>query len=538
MSTRSSVTDINDLRATIDEAKGILPMPALMRKMGLDAFIDVHANCQCPFCWRNDAFALRENGDGTWCFDCCDCGTGDEVSLLQRYRDITFFEAARHYAELANSGDVATQTMESTDAAVALPNGATTSESDQRSGECIPSEGTELGKLLGAIGGFLRRYVVFQCPEQPIVIALWVLHTWTIEPFDYTPYLFVHSAEKRSGKTRLLDVLDLLVNTPWRAAGASEAVLFRKVDRDKPTLLYDEIDTVFGSNRNNGMENIRRFFNVGFERGAKIPRCVGEGAKQDIQEFDPFCAKALSGIGKVLPDTVTDRCLPIELQRQSREEKAERFRKRKAEELASPIRAELSVLSQQAGLIDSLRDAEPSLPDALSDRQQDICEPLLAIADLAEGDWPQIARAAVTKLCTQEEDASNGVKLLSDIKAVFDSTVADRLPTEQILEELVEIEDSPWAIWWQDDLKNQKVAKVAAKLARMLKAYKRSDGERLKPRTIRIGDETPKGFHRSDFEQAWSRYLPPPCETAATSATTATHDTTDVAAVADVAAPW
>ncbi len=72
----------------------------------------------------------------------------------------------------------------------------------------------------------------------------------------------------------------------------------------------------------------------------------------------------------------------------------------------------------------------------------------------------------------------------------------------------------------------------------MLKAYKRSDGERLKPRTIRIGDETPKGFHRSDFEQAWSRYLPPPCETAATSATTATHDTTDVAAVADVAAPW
>jgi len=166
---------------------------------------------------------------------------------------------------------------------------------------------------------------------------------------------------------------------------------------------------------------------------------------------------------------------------------------------------------------------------------QDICEPLLAIADMAEGDWPQSARVAVTKLCAQEEDASNGVKLLSDIKAVFDKTVADRLPTEQILGELVEIEDSPWAIWWQDDLRNQKVAKVAARLARMLKVYKRPDGKPLKPRTIRIGDETPKGFHRSDFEQAWSRYLPAPCETAATSATAATHDATNVAVVADVA---
>src|SRR5262249_6469183 len=152
-------------------------------------------------------------------------------------------------------------------------------------------------------------------PEQPMAIAVWVVNTWLIDAFDYTPYLNVHSAEKRSGKTRLLDVLALLVKDPWRAAGPSEAVLFRKIDRDKPTLLFDEIDTVFQANNSGRTENIRRFFNMGFERGAKIPRCVGEGANQDIQEFDPFCAKALSGIGKVLPDTVTDRCLPIELQR-------------------------------------------------------------------------------------------------------------------------------------------------------------------------------------------------------------------------------
>jgi len=46
---------------------------------------------------------------------------------------------------------------------------------------------------------------------------------------------------------------------------------------------------------------------------------------------------------------------------------------------------------------------------------------------------------------------------------------------------------------------------------------------------------TPKGFHRSDFEEAWKRYLPSASEKAATVATSATHDRGNVAAVADVA---
>ncbi len=444
MSARSSVTDINDLHARIDEAKGILPMPALMRKMGLDAFIDVHANCQCPFCWRNDAFALRENGDGTWCFDCCACGgSGDEVNLLQKHSNLTFPEAACRYVELAAVEDSVSQTNRPSDSDVALTNLETPSHIDEQSNA---NEPTAFGKLLDAMCEFLGRYVVFQYREQPTLIALWIVHTWTIEAFDYTPYLHVHSAEKRSGKTRLLDVIHLLARRAWRAVSPTVSVLFRRVERDKPTLLYDEVDTVFHYAKNNGAEEIRSLLNTGFERGATVSRCVGKNANLDIKDFDPFCAKALSGIGKVLPDTVADRCIPIELVRQSRDEKVERFRKRDAQLLAAPIRAEIEALSKQTGFIETLRSARPILPEELTDRQQDICEPLLAIAEIAGGNWPQSARAALVKLCTQEEDASNGVKLLSDIKAVFDSTVADRLPTEQILEELVEIEDSPWAL--------------------------------------------------------------------------------------------
>lgn len=360
-----------------------------------------------------------------------------------------------------------------------------------------------LSELLDAVSEVLRRYVVFPLQEQASVIALWVAHTWTVDAFDFTPYLHVFSAEKRSGKSRLLDVLELLVKTPWRDAGATEAVLFRKIERDKPTLLSDEIDTVFHTKKNDGMENIRRMFNLGFTRGNKVSRCVGQNTNFDIQEFDPFCPKVLCGIGRCLPDTVADRALSIELVRQSIEERAERFRVRDARELVASIRAELQAWAEQPGLVDRLKAARPQAPAEIRDRQEEICEPLLAIADLAGGSWPEIGRAALVGLCAQEEDASTGVRLLGDIKNVFDEANAGRLTTRSIIEGLVAIEDDrPWALWFEDALRQDKLKAAAARLARRLKGYK------VKPCKIRIGEETAQGYYRADFQNAWKRYLP------------------------------
>src|SRR5262249_45340908 len=99
--------------------------------------------------------------------------------------------------------------------------------------------------------------------------------------------------------------------------------------------------------------------------------------------------------------------------------------------------------------IEKLRSARPELPDALSDRQQDGAEPLLAIADLAGGEWPEKARRAVVQLCTaaQGSDDSTGVRLLSDIRAIFRTRGLDRLSTADLLAALAEMETSPWAEW-------------------------------------------------------------------------------------------
>jgi hypothetical protein len=119
-----------------------------------------------------------------------------------------------------------------------------------------------LPKLLNALCDILRSYVSFQFDEQPRTIALWIAHTWVLDAADYTPYLHVFSAETSSGKSRLLEVLALLVNKSWKVESASVAALFRRVEIDQPTLLYDEIDNVFrGNGKDDDTKDLRACLN-------------------------------------------------------------------------------------------------------------------------------------------------------------------------------------------------------------------------------------------------------------------------------------
>jgi hypothetical protein len=401
-----------------------------------------------------------------------------------------------------------------------------------------PVNARALADLLDSAAEILRRYVVFQFPEQAEVCALWAIHTWPFSAFDYTPYLSVFAAEKRSGKSRLLEVLSLLVRNARLTSGSSSAALIRSVDEDDPpTILLDEVDAVYNKKNDAEAENTRQFLNAGFRRGAEFLRCVGQGVAIEVKGFPAFCPKALSGIGRCLPDTVRDRSLPVELVRQSREERAERFREREAQAKVATICAELETWVQQRGLINTLRDARPALPEELTDRQQDYCEPLLAIADLAGGEWPAKARAGVIKLCSQEEDASIGVRLLAAIRGIFDAAETDKLTTKDILEALIAIEDGPWALMFEDHLKQNKLQSAAAKLAHLLRDYKRLDGEKIKPRPIRLAGEIVKGFYRSDFEEVWKRYLQPSRPTAKnhfTSVTSVTYEGQNVTPLSNV----
>lgn len=347
-------------------------------------------------------------------------------------------------------------------------------------------------RLLDHVAAYIRRFMSLS-ESQARVAAVWAVHTHTFDAADSTPYLAITSAEKQSGKTRLLEVLETLVENPWFTGRVTAAVLTRKIDAEGPTLLLDESDAAFGGEREYA-EALRGVLNTGHRRGGKASCCVGQGANIGFKDFSTFCPKAIAGIGK-LPDTVADRSIPIRLKRTAQGEKVERFRRRDVESEAARLKAQIETWC--SGIIPTLRDTRPQLPEEMTDRQQDGAEPLLVIADAAGGDWPQALRQSLIALCAEAlaADSSIGVQLLADTRQIFDSRGVDRLASADLAAALCEIETSPWAEW------SHGKPITPGKLARLLSSHE------IKPHSVRIGDKTPKGYQRKDFEDVWARYL-------------------------------
>jgi hypothetical protein len=324
------------------------------------------------------------------------------------------------------------------------------------------------------------------------VVALWVMHTYAIDGAHATPYLLLLSPEKRSGKTRGQEVLELLVARPWRVTGASEAAIYRRIAQEKPTLLLDEIDAVFAT-FSERTQPLRAILNAGNRPGACVARCVGERG-EEVQDFPVFSAKCLAGIDTgSLPDTIRDRSIELAMRRRTSAEPVERFRHRFADVEAEPLRAWLGwwATMEEAGL----RDADPTIPSELDDRAAEAWEPLLAIADLAEGEWPRRAREAAVRLSASGgPEQSNGSLLLAAVREAFGE--ADRMATADLLTAINADEELPFGGWHDGR------GLDARGLARTLGPYE------VRPRTIRTEDGgTPKGYLREQFVEVWERWL-------------------------------
>jgi Protein of unknown function (DUF3631) len=337
----------------------------------------------------------------------------------------------------------------------------------------------------------IRRFVVMS-DTQADATALWVAHTHVIEAFDATGYYAVTSAVMRSGKSRLLEVLELLTREPLPAANLSDAVLFRVIEARKPTLLLDEADAIFGRKARE-REELRGMLNAGWRRGTKAYRMGGKNVRT-LETFEVFCAKAFAGIGDYLPDTLVDRSIVVRLDRRTRAEPVERFRRREVEPTTDDLRDRLADWLEPQ--LDGLRAARPQLPQELDDRAWDCWEPLLAVADLAGGEWPSRARAAAVELSSGEarEEEGLSIRLLGDVQQVFETTGADRIKTSVLLSELAAIEESPWGDWYGRPLS-------PPALGKLLKPY------RIRTMAVWVEGETARGFKREQFVDAWERYL-------------------------------
>ncbi|NBM20145.1 DUF3631 domain-containing protein [Streptomyces sp. GC420] len=365
--------------------------------------------------------------------------------------------------------------------------------------------------LLNEVEAFHRRFNVFPLEAAYVAVTLWDAHAHLLDCFDSTPRLAFLSPEPGSGKSRALEVVETLVPRAMAAVDASASALFRSVsgiDGGRPTILFDEIDTVFGPKAGDN-EQLRGFINAGHTRGRVMYRCVGDGSNQQVQGFPSFCAVAVAGLGS-LPDTILTRSVIIRMRRRARNEKAEPFRTRIHVREGNALRDRLAKWAETVQ--ERVTDAFPEVPEGVTDRPADVWEPLLAVADAAGGDWPRRARQAcltLVKASQSNDKGSLGIRLLTDLRDHVLIGI-DRLPTIAILDRLNSLDDAPWADLDGKPLDNRR-------LSRMLSEYMTADNEPIRSRNIRTAGGVLKGFHAVDLEDAWARYCPPP--RAATSAT-------------------
>lgn len=164
-----------------------------------------------------------------------------------------------------------------------------------------------------------------------------------------------------------------------------------------PTILYDEIDTVFGP-RAKDHEDVRGMLNAGHRKGAMAGRCVVRGKIIETEELPAYCAVALAGLDD-LPDTIMTRSVVIRMRRRSPAEPVEPWRRRINTPEAEKLKARLVDWSELVR--GQAFDTWPEMPNGVEDRAADVWEPLLAVADLAGGHWPTTARATAVTVVTE-----------------------------------------------------------------------------------------------------------------------------------------
>ena len=388
---------------------------------------------------------------------------------------------------------------------------------------------TDQGCVLDAVEQFLARFVVYPSEHERRAHVLWIAHAWLMDCWESTPRIAFLSPEPGSGKSRALEVTEPLVPRPVHAVNTSPAYLFRKVSDDAgpPTILYDEIDTVFGPKAKDN-EDIRGMLNAGHRKGATAGRCVVRGNRVETEELPAYCAVALAGLDD-LPDTIMTRSIVVRMRRRAPNEKVEPWRLRINGPQAEELHLRLAAWTESIATDLITAMVWPAMPAGIEDRDADVWEALLAVADLAGGRWPADARASAVTLVTASRGKAHsiGVQLLADIRSVFRSIGDDKLTTDQLVRALSDLEESPWKTIRKGESLDPRG------LAVRLSKYG------IGSKTQRHGETVFKGYARAQFDDAWNRYLPAapsPSDSAVTSVTDDTADT-DVTDVTDKSRP-
>jgi putative DNA primase/helicase len=339
--------------------------------------------------------------------------------------------------------------------------------------------------LLRSLARYFSKHLVLPTGANH-AMPLWTVHTHCFEVFSFTPRLQFKAPTKNAGKSTAMALLKGVVAKPLETESISQAFLYRAIELAIPTVLMDEADTYLRDD-----DDLRAMVNAGVKPGAQAGRCVGEN--QEPRLFNCHSPMALAGIGS-LPGTIEDRAIKMTMRRRRRTETIRPIDD-VTHAIAERLRAKAARWARDHA--SELRAARPDM-GGLINRAADRWRALYAIADLAGGEWPDRARAAQAAISGADDDDSDslGERLLADVKRMFEDVIPiTELPTSDLVERLVAMQDRPWP-----EMGRSRKPLTTTRFTQMVGRFgvlrrRLSDGNR------------PWGYRVTDFEDAFGRYL-------------------------------
>ncbi len=353
----------------------------------------------------------------------------------------------------------------------------------------------ELAAILDEIVATIKQFVIIG-DDEAIALAVWAVHTYVFRQRDAVAYVAIQSPEKRCGKTTLLSVLAGLADKALVASNVSVGALFRAIDEAGPTLLIDEADTFLGHN-----SVMRGILNCGNTRRTAFVLRIAErkhrksGAdpepvegQSNVVRYSCWCPKVVAMIGNV-PETLADRSIVINMVRKLVSEECAPL----SEFNPKPIQRKCARWAMDN--TKAVQDYPRQDLRMVSDRASDTYEPLMVLARLAGGDWPDRLTKAATRLCSHENTDAESASLLLDTLAVFIVMNAKRIFSRTLAAQLKG--KSGWAVY--DITSRQEVSELS--VARVLRRYG------IKPVAVRVGNEVAKGYKWEQLTGALEHYV-------------------------------
>ncbi len=252
-----------------------------------------------------------------------------------------------------------------------------------------------------------------------LVLSYFALNTWTFKLFDTVPYLLLESAVPGCGKSTVICLLDTIACRSRKASSLSEAVMFRLIDAEGPTLLIDEAETIDG--RSERAEGLRAIAHEGYKQGGQVPRCEGED--HGVRWFDVYCPKTFAAIGG-LTGALLDRCIVIHMEKapKSSVRKSTRHRAllRDGRDLVTRLEA---YAIQSPDALRRLYEAEPDCGywPSITDREAELWGPLLIHARLAGPDAEAKLLAVVAKFTAEKAEIKSADSKIAQAIALLDA---------------------------------------------------------------------------------------------------------------------